>query len=369
MLTIISVSYKSKEFLKTNYELVKALNPDTPFKWIVIQNTPESDLNEDLSLDDPRFTMIKGPALTQQESESSYYRSIHHSKALNLALNSTDADLILTLDPDCFILKPNWIQLCTKHIQKKKLCFFGVPYHPQYYTHYRGFPNAICMFINRSQVKAKNCTFLDFTPIFEERNLWKSPVSDTIQGEGQKEGELNFALSQKRKFYVLLKRFRYLVNNPINCLLRILFSSVALQLIDENSIRHKVGTCYDTGYKIYYSYHSVLKYQTFKIFAVDKRSSLVKIAESVLPDRFRFFPANNSYIRGKPATSFMEFGENGEQFFWKNQLFAFHQKGVMDNLSQDAKDQFKVQVQNKIDEYIQAIRKKRNASYPGTTIR
>ncbi len=119
MLTIISVSYKSKALLDMNYRLVKALNPHASFRWIVVQNTPASDLENDLAMDDPRFEMIRGAVTPESEKESIGFKEpSQHAKALNLAISYTDADLILALDPDCYFLMPNWIELIYRAYQK-----------------------------------------------------------------------------------------------------------------------------------------------------------------------------------------------------------------------------------------------------------
>ncbi len=355
MLTIISVSYKSKDLLKRNYELLKKLNPDTPFKWIVVQNTPEKDLDADLSMDDPNFIMIKGPSLTQQESESSYYRSIHHGKALNLGVSSTDADLILTLDPDCFILMPNWIECVAQHMQRQRLHFFGVPYHPRYYTHYRGFPNAICMFINRRLMQDKNCFSLDFSPLLGKKPSWLKALSDGFIRYSHRAKIIEFFSFFKKKLLQPKNVVHLKINRVVELMIYLFLTSKLWQFLDKELLRFKVGSCFDTGYRIYHSYRSHLRHQIFELFADDQRSCWVKFLESMLPDRNRFFPRNNAFIRKTPSPLFIEFGENGEQFFWNDQLFAFHLKGVADTVSEEAKIQLKRRVEEKIDKYLDEI--------------
>lgn len=353
MLTIISASYMSKDFLNKNYELIKRLNPNTPINWIVVQNTPESELDKDLSMEDSRFTMIKGPALTVQERESSFCRSIHHAKALNLALAYTNADLILILDPDCFILMPNWIELVTTHIKKEHLVFFGSPYHPKYFTHYRGFPNAICMFIHRRLMQEHNYFTLDFTPVYEGRRLYNKTLYDAIDFHSHRQQMFKFFFSKTRKFPLQLKDFHLVAKKFTKYFFYRHFLSLNMQrFLDTGFEQFKVGSCRDTGYKIYDCYRFLLKYQTFEIFALDQRNFRVKFFESMMPDFLRTFPRNTTYIRNTPSPLFVEFGANGEQFFWNNQFFGFHLKNVLDDLSEESKVQLKQKALKKIEEYI-----------------
>lgn len=317
MLTILSVSYHSKKLLLHNYDLVKTLNPNTPFQWVVVQNTPENQLEEDLPMDDPRFKMIKGPLLTQEERADSFYRSIHHAKALNLALDTIDTDFILTLDPDCFLLMPNWIELVTQKMQQEKLLFFGVPYPPKYFTHYRGFPNAICLFLYRQLIKEEKHFSLNFMPVLKKENPSPESFSDS-----------NRLKSQCKQWIQHFLPFKV------------------------NTSFLKVKACHDTGYQIYERYRSLKKHQICQIFAKDERSFCMKLFESILPDKFRTFPRNTTFIRKASDPLFEEFGSNGEQFFWNDQLFGFHIKGVLDNLSKEVIDQFKEQSLQKIKDYL-----------------
>lgn len=347
MLTIISVSYKSKAFLNTNYELVKALNPQTPFEWIVVQNTPEHELDEDLSMDDSRFTMIKGPVLTKQEKESSFYRSIHHAKALNLALAYTGADLILILDPDCFILMPDWIKTISTYMQKKQLVFFGVPYHPKYATHYREFPNAICLFIDRHLMQEKNYFFLDFTPDFEGTRLLNKQQQAAVYYYSSLKKFFKFFFSSTKRYPLNLRDFHLIVSRIIRLKLD-KYLSCPIKRIEKKMTR-------DTGYKIYARYRSRLQYEVTQVYALDRRLLKSKLFDFFLPDRFRFYPRNTSYITKNPSPLFHEVGTWGEQFFWNNKLFAFHLKGVLDDVSNEEKSQIKDLVLRKIERYTQDL--------------
>lgn len=331
--------------MEANYQLVKTLNPDTLFRWIVVQNTPIDELEADLAMDDPRFEMIKGAILTAQEKECSFCRSIHHAKALNLALTYTDADLILILDPDCFILMQNWIELIEKHIKQEGLVFLGVPYHPKYCTHYRGFPNAICMFIHRRLMQEQNYFSLDFIPVFEGWVLRNKAQYEAVDYHSRPRQLLKFFFSSTRKFPLKQKDFLVIVRE---CIKRLFYKCVPSKWKPFSLFRVK---CRDLGYKIYDQYRSLLKHQIFEIFALDQRNFREKFLESFLPDRYRSFPRNTKFIRKTASQLFKEFEASGEQFFWKDQLFAFHLKGVLDNLSKEEKSYSREQLLKIIKKY------------------
>lgn len=321
-----------------NYKLVKVLNPETAFHWIIVQNSPDFELGNDLAMDDPRFEIIKGLILTQSERECSFYRSIHHAKALNMALAYTDADLILVLDPDCFVLMPNWIDLVLRHMQTESLVFFGSPYHPRYYTHYRDFPNAICMFINRRLMQEKNYFTLDFMPMFEGNILLNKAQFKAIEHHSSLKGLIQLFSSSYRMFPLDIKDLYLVMQKFIKKNFYKLLTTYRRQCFERGFDQLNVRRCRDTGYKIYKCYKSLLKYQTLEIYALDPRKSLTKWCESILPDRFRTFPRNTSKITKTASSLFIELSSHGEQFFWNSQLFAFHFKGVSDNLSQDDKN-------------------------------
>lgn len=334
MLTIISVSYKSKALLDMNYRLVKALNPNTPFHWIVVQNTPPSDLENDLAMDDPRFEMIRGAVTPESEKESIFQGASHHAKALNLAFSYTTADLILVLDPDCYFLMPNWIERITEHIKKEKIAFFGTPYHPQAHTHFQGFPCGIGMFINRRLLHEQDCFCLDFSP-YMDRKRYKTPMLRAIHQH----------CSYKRLLYFFFKAKRHpaLKFRDLPLILREGFERNLPQLF--------IGCLPDTGYQIYKRYRSRVRYEALQVYARDERTLATKLFESILPNTIRTYPRHAPWITTNSAPMFKEFENDGYQFFWQGQLFAYHIQGTR---YPDTKEQLRVQAQlfNKLEEFL-----------------
>ncbi len=305
MLTIISVSYKSKSLLEMNYRLVKALNLNTSFRWIVVQNTPEADLENDLAMDDPRFDMIPGVSLPEREGDNIYRHSFHHAYALNRAVSLANSDFVLTLDPDCFLFMPNWIRLITEYMSSEKIALLGTPYHPYSYMNYQGFPNAICMFINQPQLDQKK---LDFAPKADCKE-YKIPVYEAISHHSTSfVGFGKFFFKSRRKPPLGLFDLHLVLHNILSRKLPRLFTS----------------TKRDTGYRIYEKHYLSSKHHALQVFAADSRRLWVKCLDFFLPNRLRTYPRKTPWITDTSSPLFKDFGEDGHQFFWKGKLLAFH---------------------------------------------
>lgn len=146
MLEIISTSYYSAEYLNFNYQLLKAHNPDLNFRWTVIQNSPEPELN--LS---KNFIVHPGPP-RPDKNESAKIGSLHHGLALNQSIQYIEMSsrFVLFLDPDFFIIQR--IQPVLDYMDKNQLEFFGAPYDNGKKKLIFGFPTAFCMFVDTNKV-------------------------------------------------------------------------------------------------------------------------------------------------------------------------------------------------------------------------
>ena len=59
MLSIVTVSYKSKQLLEVLARCIEDLNPDVHYEWLVVQNTPEETQDQDIRRNDSRFVLLK----------------------------------------------------------------------------------------------------------------------------------------------------------------------------------------------------------------------------------------------------------------------------------------------------------------------
>lgn len=78
-----------------------------------------------------------------------------------MGLKHVDTPYLLVLDPDLFVTCPHWIVECLDHRERRRLRFFGVPWHARWYRKWRGFPCVHFLLIDLRQVDIGE---LDFTP-------------------------------------------------------------------------------------------------------------------------------------------------------------------------------------------------------------
>jgi hypothetical protein len=312
MLTIISVSYNSKPYLELNYRLVKALNPDTPFEWIVVQNTPADKLADDLAMDDPRFTMVPGAHMTAEEANNISYGSYHHVKGLHIGLYYATSPHVLVLDPDCFMLRPNWINRVQDYVNEQGLCFWGTPYHPDRFYNYRDFPTAIGMWINRGLLQSQYHQYeLNFYPVtnhwfFSKVFYWaiQRQINDFNNLKCFFNGRnREHPLSRNRHAYWVVREF---VRRRVPQLL--------------------VGTVKDTGYQVFKAFYKKVPSAVMAVAFKDLRTPKVKQIEAFLPDRLRLIPKRVKYLQavGPLDEAIRQDFPTSEQFYWQGELFALH---------------------------------------------
>ncbi|MFC1453450.1 hypothetical protein ACFLSJ_08930 [Verrucomicrobiota bacterium] len=160
-LTLCTVSFGSKVFLDLNRRLADALNGERPWEWLVVENSPAGSPDA-LDGSDSRFTLLGGVEFERKQRAPASY---HHGRALNHALEHVRTRFALVMDPDFYIVRPGWADTVPQHMEDRGLCFFGVPWHPKFYTKYRYFPCAHCMFVDLVRAPRES---LDFRPSYED---------------------------------------------------------------------------------------------------------------------------------------------------------------------------------------------------------
>jgi hypothetical protein len=157
-LTICSVAFKARQCLDLNRRLVEALNPDSPVEWLLFDNN--DDPAERLADDDQRFTVVR-PG--RRDTDMGY----EHAVGLVSLFPHIHTRFVLFCDPDCFIVRPGWIDAVLTHMQDEGLAFFGTPINPRRHNSYRYFPYCVCMFVDLERVPLQE---LNLIP-----NVWRLP--------------------------------------------------------------------------------------------------------------------------------------------------------------------------------------------------
>ena len=151
-LTICSVAYRAKSCLDLNERLIRALNPHAPDPtWLLFDNNVEP--SEQIGPDDRRFTVLRQ---TTRDIEMGY----EHALGISTLLAHVRSRFLLVLDPDCFIVLPDWIRRVTDHMIARELGFFGTPINPRRHNSYRYFPYMVCMFVDLARVPLRDLCFL-----------------------------------------------------------------------------------------------------------------------------------------------------------------------------------------------------------------
>jgi len=264
-LTICSVSFHSKSYLRLNRDLVRHLNPNQELKWLVIENTPAAS-DERIENHSSHFFVSDGCEFDPSKLRPASY---HHGVALNKALGLVKTRLVMLLDPDFFIVRKNWITELVQHMEENKLVFFGVPYHPQWHIKYRYFPCAHCMFIDLDRVDRGS---LDFRPGQEIQRL---------------RGRKGIGISQDTG-YRLYERYSQQGRVQSECVIPVYGPGC------ENPKRSRL---------------------------------LTRFLDKVLPDRLSYLPKRPGYysVAGFRDLGYPDVTAYGwEEFIWKGEPFGFH---------------------------------------------
>lgn len=294
-LTICSVSYKHSKYLKENIELVKLLNPRTKIKWIIANNEPDKNIFVDIIKSYSDSVKIVN---SSQNSCVGYGKgSKNHATGLNLIVNKAKTRFVLILDPDFYLILPNWAEHIIKYINQGKIALFGVPWHPKWRNKYRYFPCAHCLLVDTKYIDLSSLSFMPEFENIDPLNIWRRIISKVPLIRG----------------------------------------------------RASIGRSKDTGYKIYEKYYNspgikhALAIPSFsntdlynKYCKINNRTKINlwilfnKIFDKIFPDSMSMFPKKKDYFT---KVSFSELGfpdcknYGWEEFFWNNEPFGFHLRG------------------------------------------
>lgn len=322
-LTILTVSYKSRPYLIPNAELTRLLNPGVAYDWHVCENTPEGEPERFALNDHPFASLPEGPAFPTDRPRGA--PSYHHAAGLNSLVPKIKSRYVLILDPDFFILRPNWIRDVLRHMESNHLAFFGVPWHPAYIAKYRYFPCIHCWFIDTEQIPIEQ---LDFTP--------EIPPYRTDEYPWPRKVLFSHLARPARRFMKTVMNNRW-------------------DLLDLKRRWLSMYSSYDTGWRLYKQYGHLYKYKreclvpTFhprqhlpsKSFVTGlfhrwvTRQQLaghpklellnLQLTETLLPEHLSYIPKQKGY------TTRQTFADAGlpdnplfEKFFWQKQPFGFH---------------------------------------------
>ncbi len=272
MLSIISVKFGSSVWFEQNLELIQRLNSDSKFDFFVVNN--DSDPNFKPSLE---VQILPAVPRVLHGDRGSY----HHAAALNSALPFIKTRFLLILDPDFYVIQPNWIKAVIDNMKAQNLACFGSTWHPRWTYQYRYFPSVHFMLFDLEKIPLET---LDFTPDIGvdwwDRTLARSWIPTSLK-----------TISQ-------------------------------------------IGTFRDTGSRVQRLYQKTKTECLQPHFDLESTTSgfnaLQKIS-MILPDRFSLIPKRKNYFTTKSflrASSPYAYQHQWEEFFWHNKPFGFHLRQV-----------------------------------------
>jgi tetratricopeptide (TPR) repeat protein len=288
--TIVTVVLKAHyRYIEQQLRLIEALNPATPFKLVVVDNTGPGEPG--LQIEDERCEVIPGvePDMTRPEHGRGSY---HHAAALNLALSRVGTPYLLVLDPDFFVIYRNWIAEVLEHMRRGSLKLFGAPWHYSWNRKWRYFPCVHFLMIDLGQVPLNE---LDFTPdLVGDADAPSSPLQ------------------------------LWLKENATTLRNRLLLESRR-----------------DTGWRLYQRYAGqaaadvtlpVLDSRTEFRSPARLETPFGRWLERKLPRRLSFLPARGTYVESEQAPAFRRPSIRSlapERFVWRGAPFAVHLRGNM----------------------------------------
>jgi hypothetical protein len=296
-LTVCAVIFRDKWCLDLNWELTERLCPGNQIKWVIVRNKPYwPEDSMDGTAD--RYHVVEGAEPDTDPAHKYTRNSYHHAIGMNIGTKHIKTRFVLFLDPDCFIIRPNWVQDVLRHMISNNLAFFGAPYNPKWYSKIRYFPVCLCLFVDTNRVDLSE---FDWSPELGTEALPELQV-DTLH-------EISHLSSIERLL--------------IKCITRFDKGRIARRLL--------VGRFRDTGTRIYrkYSNRKDVHYECLvPVFKPQKYfSKKALLIERFLPDRYSHVPKRPGYFttEGFAAHGLADYDAmDCEEYMWQNKPFALH---------------------------------------------
>ena len=129
--TIITSFFRDSGHLIRNMKTVRRFNPNSDYEWILIDN---SSGGEDFNtIKDEKFIIYKG--IEEKYIQPFFLKKVSAANAisLNFGITKTNTRFICVMDPDFFIVYPNWIDAVLSYMDEAAIGILSAPYHPMWY--------------------------------------------------------------------------------------------------------------------------------------------------------------------------------------------------------------------------------------------
>ena len=317
-LTMLTVcTRKHYDDLQCHIRMMDRLNSGTDWRLVIVDNA-DGGISQ-LKVDHPRVEIRRGLPLDMSKAADVRF-SYHHGSALNANLDDIGGRFLLVLDPDLFVVYPNWMRETIEHVLQRELCFFGVPWHPRWYMKYRYFPAVHFLLVDLQRVPLAR---LDFRPQLEERPSWSRRYRAAAV-----ESAPGTSIRTNYTFSGFLRQAGWRMLNAVYRAGYFVFS------------RQLIGSSRDTGWKIWADFGSCPAEFVLPVVDLDSEftapqflmTKLGRTLEAMFPVQFRFLPKRGTYFTPAEAAAcglpnLRSLGV--EAFVWREKAFAFHRRGHM----------------------------------------
>ena len=259
-----------------------------------------------------------------------FLASYHHASGLNLALEQVRTRYAVVLDPDLYVVRPNWLKEVIDHMAERDLTVFGAPWNPRWYQKYRYFP----------------CTHL---MVIDLQNLrWgKDMLAPDLVRPGGK-----YISTFWQGFPEVRQQGRWSAR-------RHLAGNLKRAIQEDLKQRSTIGRSHDTGFNMLQEFTTrpglkaeclVPVFKPGHGFQPPTVTPQQVAADRLLPDHMSYVPKKPGYFtdRGFDDFGYPDFRALGwEEFLWKGEPFAFHVRGELHRKPIGRTDD--VQVLNKLN--------------------
>jgi hypothetical protein len=163
-ISILSVSYQTEHFLVLQQEIMRRLCSDgRTLNWHVIDTSPDPQ-GEELLRSTPGITLHESDIRERYRPDrcpaNVSPRSWQHAMALNRLIRETQGRYALVIDPDCFVLAPSWDLKLIGAMPQDGKALIGASYHPaRRYKYGFGFPTPTLLFVCLPELVALGADF------------------------------------------------------------------------------------------------------------------------------------------------------------------------------------------------------------------
>ncbi|MCX5679338.1 MAG: glycosyltransferase [Candidatus Omnitrophica bacterium] len=173
-ITLLSVNFGDWFWLQKNICLTRQLNQSVKFDWIIVDNNPGSEEDIPDFFKSPDIKLVRGAEPFLLADKGSY----HHAAGIRIGLQYVKSRFLIIMDPDFYVVYPDWMNQVILHMQNRNLVFFGSQWHPRFVTHYHYFPSIHFWIFDLEKVDKD---VLDFTPNIKNSGLKK--IADFLKSK------------------------------------------------------------------------------------------------------------------------------------------------------------------------------------------